>query len=71
MQSLSDYQWYFSQNWNKEKKIWKFVWRQERPQIAKAILKKKNGAGESGSLTSDYTTKLYYSLQNSMALTQK
>ena len=41
-----------------EQNILKFVWKYRRPQVAKAILKKKNGTGESGSLISDYTPKL-------------
>ena len=41
-----------------EKKISQCVWKPKRPQIAKAILRKKNELEESGSLTSDYTTKL-------------
>ena len=41
-----------------EQKILQFVWKHKRPQIAKAILRKKTELEESGFLTSDYTTKL-------------
>ena len=41
-----------------EQKILKFVWRQERPQRDKAILREKMEMEESDSLTSDYTTNL-------------
>ena len=42
----------FSQNRNK--KILKFAWSLKRPQIARATLRKKNGAGDIS--CPDYTT---------------
>ena len=58
MSSLSKNQWHFSQN--KEKKTKKtpspFKWKHIRPQIAKTILRKKNG-GEGNNLL-DF--RLYY-----------
>ena len=46
-----------------EQKISQFMWKHKRPWIAKAVLRKKSGAGGSSFLTSGYTTKLQSSTQ--------
>ena len=51
--------------------ILKFVWKDERPQIAKAIFKEKMELEESGSLTSDYSTKLQPSIEYSTSTQKK
>ena len=67
MQSLSNYQWHFFREL--EQKILQFVWKNKRPQIAKATLREKHGTGE----TSFPDFRLYYSYshQDSMVQAQK
>ena len=61
MQSLSNYQRHFFIEL--EQKFPQFIWKHKRPQMAKAVLRKKNGARGINPLTSDYTTKLQSSRQ--------
>ena len=61
MQSLSSYQWHFSQNWVQI--ISQFVWKYKNLEKPKQPWERRRELEESTCLTSDYTTKLQSSRQ--------